>query len=111
MAQASPRGTARGQSTVSPQWFTVPDGGGNRPLTGSVVIPMVLIEIVRERLQQDRVDAIAASDGPLSPGDREALEEGLTRAQEQYEAADSRLRAINARLAGQTPRKADGRAS
>jgi ferric-dicitrate binding protein FerR (iron transport regulator) len=76
-----------------------------------VVIPTVLIEIVREQLEQDRVDAIAASDGPLSPGDRAALQEGLTRAQEQHEAAENRLRAINARLAGQAPRKTAGRAS
>lgn len=96
---------------MSPQWFTVSDGGRNRSLTGSVVIPTIVLEIVREQLEQDRVDAIAASDGSLSPGDRQALEEGLTRAREQYEAADNRLRAINARLAGQTPRKPDGRAS
>jgi hypothetical protein len=76
-----------------------------------VVIPTVLIEIVREQLEQDRVDAIASSDGLLSPGDRAALEKGLARAKEQYEAAENRLRAINARLAGQVPRKSAGRAS
>jgi hypothetical protein len=98
---------------VNPRsWFTVPDrGSSGPPLTGSVVIPTVLIEITRQRLEQDRVDAIAASDGPLSPGDWKALEEGLLRAREEYEAARARLRAINARPAGQAPRGPAARAS
>lgn len=87
---------------MSPRWFTVPGHGGpGEPLTGSVIIPAGLIDIMRQRLEQDRVDAIAAADGPLSPDDRKVLEEGLLRAQEEYAVARDRLRAVNARLAGQ----------
>lgn len=91
---------------MSPPRFTVPArGGAGRPLTGAAVIPPGWLDTMRQRLEQGRVDAIAASDGPLSAGDREALEEGLVRSREQYEAARDRIRAITARLAGQDPRK------
>ena len=70
---------------MSPRWFTVPDrGSAGPPLTGSVVIPTdLLIASPRPRLEQDRVDAIAASDAPLRAADLKALEEGLlSRAQD-----------------------------
>jgi hypothetical protein len=70
-----------------------------RPLTGAAVIPPALLESMRVHLEQNRVDAILASDEPLSADDQKALEEGLNRAREQYEAARERVRAITARLA------------
>jgi hypothetical protein len=74
-------------------------------------MPAAFLEIMRQRLEQRRADALVASHGPLSADDRRTLEEELLRTREQHEAARGRIKAITARLTGQAPRKPAARAS
>ena len=93
------RGTGGRGGEAHPPVLTVPATPAEPARPRSYVLPQAAMEALRRQLEDEAVDAILATDGPLSPADQRALQEGLQRWGEQFDAARARMTAITARLA------------
>jgi hypothetical protein len=98
------RGTEGGDGALHSPVRTVPaPPAGSAPAREgkppAYVLPQRALEAVRHQLDEGKIDVILAAGGPLSAADRLALQDGLRRWGEQFDAARARMTAITARLA------------